>query len=485
MFAVMEDSIFTTVTGRSWLERQILPVWMPSQRWFAGKARGPKAFRIVRQAALGSSWLLGVEVSYAEGPQETYLVPLAIGDVAEHEIARMEDGRSLFDATRDPEFRATLFRLMSASVSRSGLVGEAGTFLKEAFPAGTVPESAVLTAEQSNSSLIYGDRLFVKLYRRLVPGLNPDGEVIRFLSERSKFRQVPAYGGSVEWDGCPVALAASVIPNSGDAWAWACRNAEAQFRGQPAQDMEAGALKLGQRTGELHVALVGDPGGEFAPEPWTRADSQELASGLWKSASDVRLTLSNSGESLPPACWPLVAELTESLPAWRKFTSEIEALLACGLKIRTHGDYHLGQVLVSGDDFVIIDFEGEPARTLEERRARRSPLRDVAGMLRSFHYAAHFAARKCAGTLAPPESVVEDKAGQWQAAFLKGWLAAVKGSVIDPAHSPARRLLHALLVEKAFYEIHYELNNRPDWVEIPLRGLVAALHQIEDTGTGW
>lgn len=477
----MEDSIFTTVTGRRWLERQILPAWMPGQRWFAGKARGPRGFRIARQVAFGPAWLLGVEVSYAEGSPETYLVPLAIGDDRSHEIARMQDGRVLYDAIWQPEFRDALFRLMSASVSRAGLEGQSGNYLREAFPDGGVPLSEVLSAEQSNSSLVYGARLFVKLYRRLVAGRNPDEEIIRFLSEEAGFRRVPAYGGTVEWENYPVALATEVIPNDGDAWAWACQAAEAEFRGHEGGALAEGARKLGVRTGELHAALVGEEGTEFAPEPWTVTDSTELGQGIWKSASDLCRELAGREKALPEVCAPLVARLCESLPYWRQLATETSGLPFSGMKTRTHGDYHLGQVLHSRGDFVIIDFEGEPSRSLEERRAKRSPLRDVAGMLRSFHYAAHFAARKCVGAAAPGAAEVEERAATWQMRFMDGWSAAVRGSRVAPPDGAAMRLLQAFVVEKALYEVRYELNNRPEWVEIPLRGLMAALAKAPET----
>ena len=451
---------------------------MPQQRWFGGKAREPRSFRIARHAAFGEAWLLAVEVAYAEGGRDEYLVPLIISESSEKEIARMEDGRSLREATFDASFRDAMFRLMTAGVSRSGVAGWAGTYLKKAFPAVEVPVSRVLSAEQSNTSLIYGDRLFAKLYRKIVPGLNPDTEMTRFLSEVAGFRHVPAFGGSIEWGDAQILLALELRPNDGNAWELAL-----QEFGKHA--LEAGALEpwekkaelLGQRTGEFHRALyeVGE-----LPEAWAafrpealggaalerlRAEIGELparaeavleaVAALASVSESVRETLhANGGSTGLPAVWRAALEELQG----KDWTQEAVTLM------RTHGDYHLGQVLYAQGDFVLIDFEGEPSRTMEERRSKRPPIRDVAGMARSFHYAAH-AARGEAGVEA-----AEEWASASQRAFLRGWRGVVAGSAIAD-----ERLLGFYLLEKLVYELQYELNNRPDWVHIPLRGLAAAV----------
>lgn len=486
----MDDSLLTTPDGRHWLEGEILPVWMPQQRWFGGKARSPQRYRLFRQVALGPAWLFGVEVTYADGETETYLLPLMIGASSDTELARLKDGRGVHDATEDAEFRVALFRLMADGASEHGLVGEAGSYLQQEFTAGVAPASRVLKAEQSNTSLIYGEKLFVKLYRKLVEGVNPDAEITRHLSEQAGFAHIPGFGGTISWDGCSVALATAVVSHEGDAWGWACANAEQAFRAMAAQHrhfadtefldedaaMEDGrstsARQLGLRTGEMHLALAKDTAPAFEPEPWNESDARELAAGLRTAARETIEGLVSRAETLPANCAPLLEKMRDSLTAWNELADAVEGLTEGGVKIRTHGDYHLGQVLLAAEDFVILDFEGEPLRSLAERRAKRSPLRDVAGMLRSFHYAAHFAARKCGCDEQAVKYWVEGKAQRWQSQFLKGWRQAVAARPLAISYGPSERLLlKAFVGEKAFYEVRYELNNRPDWVDIPLRSL--------------
>ena len=221
----MDDPLFTTPAGVHRFETELLPAWMPRCRWFGGKARAVREFRIARQAGLGGAHLLAVEVSYIEGNSETYAVPLALGKdaVPESVVARLADGRVLFDATHDAEFRATFFQLMARGETNGELHGEAGRALDAMFPTGEAPASRALHAEQSNTSLIYGDRLFVKLYRKLTVGVNPDAEITRFLIERAKFKHVAAFGGAIEWAGASLALATAMVPNHGDAWTLALR----------------------------------------------------------------------------------------------------------------------------------------------------------------------------------------------------------------------------------------------------------------------
>lgn len=476
----MPDSFFTTTAGRRWLEKLIFPAWMPQQRWFAGKARGPRTFTIVRQAAFGDAWLLAVEVAYATGANDTYLVPLVIGDASPKEIARTEDGRSLLDATHDAAFREGLFRLMAAGATRSGLHGTAGTYLTKAFPTLDAPTSRVLSAEQSNSSLIFGDRLFAKLYRKIVPGINPDTEITRFLSEHAQFPHVPAFGGSIEWGDAQLLLALELRANDGNAWELALRKFQDCIEDPNAIDTwKPLAILLGRRTGEFHRALF-DVGAQpeapqaFQPETLEGSALEHLRGEIEAMSGKAEAVLKQVAEN-HPAAWAtrgfvdwhdLSSESTVRLPTpWRKALEAAKAISREGhvTITRAHGDYHLGQVLYAGGDFVLIDFEGEPARTLAERRAKQPPIRDVAGMLRSFHYAAH-AAR---GSTSLEYAELWARASQQS--FLQGWRQAVAGTAVAD-----ERLLGFYLLEKLIYEVQYEMNNRPDWLHIPVRGLGAA-----------
>lgn len=495
----MADSLFTTDTGRRRLETEILPAWLPRQRWFGAKAKTVHSLRIVRQAALGAAWLFALEVTYADQSSETYLLPLTIAASREEAIAPLPDGRALIDATHEAEFRAGLFRLMAAGETREGLHGEAGVFLEKTFPAGEGPPSRVLHAEQSNTSLIYGERLFAKLYRRLVSGVNPDAELTRHLSECCGFQHVPAFGGAIEWDGASVALATALVPNDGDAWAAARKEIaaatgnvadrvrlEAQCLAfdprKPGEGSLAGTALLGRRTGELHLALARpETPAAFAPEPFTADDAAALAGAVLDAAHEIFDLLAAQRTQLATVDAVLAYQLLDQREALRDWVAGA-ARSACGIKTRIHGDYHLGQVIRSGGDFLILDFEGEPLRTLAERRAKDSPLRDVAGMLRSFEYAA-LAPAGSEGSESPagnqePESWRTLWVATHRHAFLEGWKQATSGNqaLLGVAQN-GWPLLSLFLLQKALYEVKYEVNNRPSWVGIPLRGVLAAISE--------
>ncbi len=456
----MDDTLFTTPAGLARLANELLPPWMPHCRWFSGKARGRLALRIADVATLGGAWLLAVEATYADGPAEIYAVPLATAQRgAEGTIAELPGERVLYDATHSLEFRAALFQLITTGSTHGNLRGESGAAF---FPTGTVPTSRVLKAEQSNTSLIYGERLFVKLYRRLVPGINPDAEITRFLSEQSGFRAIPTFGGTANWGPASLALAQELRANEGDAWALALREFT---RDTPATRLTWLALAhlLGQRTGEMHCALAtADSLADFAPEQVEESDIARVVESIHTHTAQLRTLLREKLPSLPPATRLLAQSALAILQ-----TPISTPTTHLGWKTRTHGDYHLGQVLFAGGDFILIDFEGEPTRTLAERRAKAPPHRDVAGMLRSFHYAAHAACRQSRAS----SEQAEDWAHESQSAFLTGWRKATQNTPIAHADEPA--LLHLFLHEKALYEVISEHNTRPDWLDIPLRGLLA------------
>lgn len=436
---------------RRWLESEVLPAYLQRSRWFAGKSRAIATTALIDFIDIGpDAGLALVEVQYASGEPEIYQVPLcqARGSSTAGEPIARRDDIVLLDALNSAEFRAALW----ARIVPAG---------------GPAPESRVLSVEQSNSSLLYGDRVFMKIIRRVEGGVNPDAEILRFLTEERKFPHVPAFVGALEWPlacGTPalLAIATAAVPNRGDAWSYtlaelrdfyrraACDPSDVLVAAGPFLDR---IVQLGTRTGELHVALAGDTTNtDFTPEPLTGADLTTLCDSVLRLWDEVSTSV--SGE--------YASRVRERAQAFA--THQISAV-----KTRTHGDYHLGQVLETGGDFVIIDFEGEPARPLVERRRKQSPVRDVAGMLRSLHYAAH-AAR-------PDETDHAMRSAEaWTAVaertFLNAWRAATAGAAFRPAtDADLDFLLRAFLLEKALYEVRYELNNRPTWLHIPLRGL--------------
>jgi len=448
------------------LEREFLPRWMPGCRWFAGKARNVSEFRITRQVTIGDAEVFAIEVNYQEGDSETYLVPLAIGDNPESESMVAEvAGGFLYDGVYSTAFRSALFELLRHPGSHGEITSESGAgkfeFRNSNFEGGHEnPSSRLLSVEQSNSSIIYGEALFLKLYRRLNVGINPDVELTRYLSEEARFPHTAAFGGEIHWADHAMALATALVPNQGDAWTLALNRFALTQNSPAAMDEWLQRVKLlGRRTGEMHLALAGAK--PWSPEPFGLGDRDILNGRVQNLEEKTRSLL----QAILPSLCSQVRPLAEGVLATR-FCNPAAPGKAMPVKIRTHGDYHLGQVLDTGGDFVIIDFEGEPGRPSGERSAKSPPLRDVAGMMRSFHYAAHVGRREQPGI---PISRADDWARKSQEAFWQSWSAAVAGTLIEPGND--RDLLNLFLLEKALYEVIYELNHRPEWLEIPLCGL--------------
>lgn len=415
-----------------------LAEWMAGQRWFAAKSRRIVFTIVEDRIPLTGATIHLVRVGLDDGSMHTYVVP--VGDTPQ-----------LTDGFDDPAFCRALLDLIAttgrAGRERSALLGRPSA----GFPAGLPRDVPVrrLAGEQSNTSVTFGDALIVKYFRRLVAGVNPELEISRYLTERAAFPHTPRLAGALEYlapDGTLAAFAVAheLVTDSRDGWRW--------LLGRLARgDGAASSLRrLGERTAALHLALgreTADPA--FDVEPITAADVLGWTQAVQRQLDDARAAL---GGSLPTGVGARVDP------------GGLEGLVGA-VKQRHHGDFHLGQTLAAGDgeDFFIIDFEGEPLRPLDERRRKHTPLRDVAGMLRSLGYAA---------ASAPAPAGWESRA---RAAFLDGYRSAAGRASFLPADDQAfTRALAVLEVEKAAYEVVYEANNRPDWVAIPVRGLVSA-----------
>jgi maltose alpha-D-glucosyltransferase/alpha-amylase len=346
----------------------------------------------------------------------------------------------------------------------------------------------------SNTVVMVGDALFLKGYRQLRAGIHPEAEVGRFLTEQAAFAHCVPVLGSIEYvanDGRRITLGLlqSYVSNQGDGWAFTMyylarflsqlRDGDARAAPDAHGVFVALMQVLGQRTAELHAALAlrtGDPA--FDPEPLTAQDVESLREHARTEANSTWELLRLRMADLPAAAQEDARSL---LDRQDEALARIDALKAEGItgqRTRFHGDYHLGQVLVSRNDFVIIDFEGEPARSFDERRAKGSPLRDVAGMLRSFNYARWSALRQQAQN-AQELARLDAAARQWEqqtrSAFLMGYgTAAPANATLDA------QLLDLFELEKACYELRYELGNRIDWVSVPLRGILALLDRAAD-----
>jgi maltose alpha-D-glucosyltransferase/alpha-amylase len=522
--------------ARERFEEQALPSYLSLVRWFGGKGRALQRARVLDAVPLDRSEtaarILLLEVSYTEGPPETYVLPIAFaaGGRAEQVltespqgvIARLEaEGVQgvLFDAVYDEGFRASLLALISGRRKVRSRLGEISGFpgrrLRNMLVGRAAsPASRALKAEQSNTSIVYEDALFFKLYRKPDEGPNPDAEISRFLTEHTACACAPSFAGGLEYrrpgsEPMVIGLLQGFVPNEGDAWTYTLdvmRQFIERVMSEPVapQDiprlpqslldtnpsalppklqeligsmyLDAVAL-LGRRTGELHKALAsaaGEPA--FEPEPFTQLYQRSVYQSMRNLAKRTLQLLQKNLKKLPEPVRPAAAAVLKlEEDVLKVFRTIIETRIIAA-KIRYHGDLHLGQVLRTGKDFIIIDFEGEPARTLSERRLKRSPLRDVAGMIRSFHYAAH-SALMAHGSVRPEDSIrLEAWTEAWYGAvsgvFLNSYLFETQGeSFIPQGRKEFETLLRCFLLEKAVYELGYELNNRPDQVIIPLRGI--------------
>ncbi|MHA6248311.1 maltose alpha-D-glucosyltransferase [Pontibacter sp. CAU 1760] len=518
------------------LESKVLPQYIFQRRWFGGKARTVQRMQIVNNmplplAKVGAS-LLFIEVSYNEGLPELYQLPVSFAtgeqeeDLRAHSpnsiISRVSiDGKEgvLYDALYSEEFRQTLLQLMvkKKRLRHEGaeLIGlsnrSVATTLRNM---GGHVNSKILAAEQSNTSIIFDNTLFLKVYRKLDRAMNPDVEVVQMLTEKVGFAHVPRFMGALEQheDGkqpMVLVMLQELVPNQGDAWSYLGDALKRLYeriltqtdrvkvkqvnsslaRPQAFADipeevqMQLGGAHvervelLGQRTAEMHLAL-GNISGEkdFVPEEFSLHYQRSLYSSLM---SLVRSNFDSLQKHMPNLPEHVKAEAQEVLQMREEILERLKMIFSHKidtLKIRTHGDYHLGQVLFTGKDFYIIDFEGEPARSFSERRLKRSALRDVAGMIRSFHYAAYNALFQQEGLRREDQEYLEAWAEQWyqyaSGFFMHNYLGKTNGSGIVPAkEEDFEILMHTFLLEKAIYELGYELNNRPDWVLIPIRGI--------------
>ena len=382
-------------------------------------------------------------------------------------------------------------------------------------------EPSLLGAEQSNTSLVYGSCFILKLFRRLQEGTNPDLEIGRFLTDKG-FSHIPPVAGALEYRSGrqkpqTIGILQGFIPNQGDAWQYTLNSLthyfehvlETQKFKAPPPVPQVSFMELAEmpvpsnmseligiymesvrilalRTAELHRVLTSpsrDP--KFEPEPFSKLYQRSLYQSMRTLAGRTLPLLRRRLKDLPEAVQQQGRELLERhKDILDRFHSLLDLKIS-GLRSRCHGDFHLGQVLFTGKDFVIIDFEGEPARPISERQIKRSPLRDVAGMLRSFHYAAYSALIACEKQgMVQPESLpyLESWANLWYvwvcAVFVKVYMEkSSAGGFVPDTRAEIEILLGALLLEKAIYELGYELNNRPDWVKIPIHGIKQLLQK--------
>ncbi len=546
---------------RGRLENEILPEYLPSCRWFGGKAKTIRGITIKEGIPFTEdsdvSYILLLEVSYTEGTPETYLLPISFAltkrgrepleelivegrrvrldeewlaikaklvseECPQCVIARLQvndDEGILYDATYDERFRQNLLSMITRRKKIRGrqgeMIGVQGRMFRKLTGDKVLSlSSQPLKAEQTNTSILYEDKFYFKLFRRLEEGPHPDKEMTQYLTERATFSSIPPYPGSIEYrqpgsEPSLIGLLQGFVPNQGDAWTYTLDAVGRYFervlsqRGE-IQEMptvpdslfgidpdaipslvrelieghylEMASL-LGKRTAELHLALSrSTEERNFEFEPFTVLYQRSLYQSTRTLLRRVLQALKSNLKKLERPIQEKAAFVLDSEQKILGFFQKILSRKLSSMRIRIHGDYHLGQVLFTGKDFYIIDFEGEPARPLTERRLKRSALRDVAGMIRSFHYAVYVALFKETSIRPEDVPVLKPWADLWyryvSGIFLKSYLGMAGNAPFIPGEREEMELMLKLsLLEKAVYELGYELNNRPEWLVIPIKGI--------------
>ncbi len=523
---------------------KVLQGYMLRSRWFAGKGKKLRRIEYFNHTTLstteGKVHLLLASAVFTNAPSQLYHLPLAFATGPQMLKIRSESSSSiiaplrlknaegiLYEAIVSRAFQETLLGLIAEHRNKgeTGLFVTRGLRFRDLLGGKALPlPSFALKVEQSNSSIVYDQTFFLKLYRRLEEGVNPDAELSAYLTERTGYRNTPAFAGSMDWklpgkrllnlgvlfewvnsesDGWTYALNAVerylnlvMLHRNGELPVRSCRASEFEVRPEEIPEsmqeciggifMEQVAL-LGRRVGELHLALASLGGGrETTAEPFSLLYQKSLYQSfrsltvrVLDELAEVRGRLPENGQEDITFLLDRKKDILQNLRriAERKIQS---------LKIRIHGDLHLGQVLYTGRDFIITDFEGEPARTIGERRLKYSALRDVAGMVRSFHYAAHGTIHLRLEKQGIRGEELKGWADSWyycmRGIFMHQYRQTVgRSTVIPQDEGDFRMLMEIFLLEKAVYEIGYELNNRPDWVEIPLRGIRNLLEEKRET----
>ena len=487
-------SLEAALTGASvqLLQESFLGKYLQAQRWFGAKSRTVKDVCIYDVVTMGAedAAILLLRIVYAEGAEDTYSLPMAVlrdGDAAaaqtdrpESVIAPLQNGFVLVDALTVPAVRDALLDMVGRAgqlPTRSGgaLSGKPSSAFKAPLRGSDALASRTGRAEQSNSSVLYGDRLILKLFRRLQTGENPDAEIGRFLTEEAHFEHIAPFAGELVYtapgadEATTAALLQGLIANEGDGWEWTLDTLKCRHRQRCVS--QPSVRLLGQRTGEMHRALATPTSNAaFSAEPTDTAALEQDAVRIESQIAAAFQMVKHRFSTLPDDLLGPAATLLSRRNDMLAIANELRSLQpgTAGVRTRIHGDYHLGQVLKTADDFVLLDFEGEPARTLAERRAKQSPLRDVAGMLRSFSYAGAAAL----GTHTSPQRTAWEQSAV--VAFMEGYRSVSSAGTAAPATQ--QPMLRAFLLEKALYEIMYEVNNRPGWIAIPLSGILDLLN---------
>jgi malto-oligosyltrehalose trehalohydrolase len=484
-----------------WFERsqaieialRALPAHLMKQRWYPAKEAG---LPVVALKELISFQCGGVPAAVATWaatpPRERTLrlfLPLAVLSASEIEpldhrvIARLSNEQVLVDAFASDSFVRSLVENMLRPTGQEGGLhfessGEYAPLIET--PASQWPISRS-KAEQSNTSIRIGDAAMLKVIRRVLPGLHPELEMSRFLSKESRFDAVAKLFGWLDLQDSTIAILQAFIPNQGDGWNWVqgCLK-----NGNDGGEVLEWIKRLGERTAQMHLALAKPTGdAAFKPELTDRRDWQLAADELKEMAESALQLMKSNDLKLDSDAIQAGSEFERRFNEVERVTRQWAAAAPPWLKSRHHGDFHLGQVLVQGNDCIIVDFEGEPLRPLEERRAKHVPLKDVAGMLRSFAYVAASVQREFPDALRAAERAERSmQLETWVESASRLYLQSYFSAVPTPDERMARQIVRFFALEKALYEVLYEAANRPAWISIPLAGVLRLLDQFTAAG---
>jgi maltose alpha-D-glucosyltransferase/alpha-amylase len=528
----------TLVLGRGWgslldaknrseLEDGVLSSFLVNQRWFAAKDAEIKKLQVTRTIELpgpdGGVLLALIEAQLDGGERHVYQMPLAVAwgednlsttsPLRPFTIAKARRANkvgAVYDASAGDGLALALLEGLRRG-RRIETEGGVASFLKspalEAVELSEPPEIHRLAVEQSNTSMMLDRAMIWKLYRRPLPGPHPEVEIGRFLTDVAGYTNTPPLLGSLELEGADgtttLAAAMGFVLNQGDGWTWTLDHLEREVEvmlledAVPEGEAEPGepfgvylqlAATIGQRTAELHRAFAtptDDPA--FKAEPIGKADLARWGESIGRELDQVRTVLGRVRDGLSEADQATVDRLVEALPDLAARIGTLTASGVTGQKTRLHGDYHLGQILIAKGDIYILDFEGEPARDIGERRAKTSPLKDVAGMLRSFDYAGSAIVDRLEHRDPTKLDAIRPLALDWRVAamrrFIESYRAHIEGCPVVPESAAEfDRLLELFLIEKALYEIAYEAANRPSWVAIPIQGVLGIMDPEQRSG---
>lgn len=516
-----EDPKFLKVFAEDILEDYIV-----KKRWYAGKASTLKYIEIIDHFKITSDKCIffGVllEVNFKEAFFQNYFMPISFCKEEELNTSTIIapitfDGESgyIMDALHQEEFRKLLFdKILNANMADKKSKVQYHKNFKLSIP--EYESSRFMGVEQSNTSIVYNDKFVLKIFRRIYINTNPDYEISRFLTERSDFKNTPAYEGSVnvkhDKDTITLALMQELVPNQGDAWAYMLEELDKVFGNLKTKKIDIKRLpeislfkrlkitdippeiidwaglnlfikikQLALRTAEMHIALGNEiQDTSFTPANYNRDYTVWLKNRLIYQFQNRLNTIENNLHKLDGLALELAQQFLERKKEIRKKFLEFDWTQLKSERIRIHGDYHLGQVLVSGDDFYLLDFEGEPESTIRDRKVKQPPLKDVAGMFRSFHYAIY------STIFNNSENYQYDKnelfgVGEILFRFMVGvfmetYIDKAQRENLNIGYShEIEFLLRYCLLEKAVYELGYELNSRPRWAVIPLEGIASIM----------